>query len=184
MPEGVPIARAFLVLWARDRLKLAAAQGWLGKPLPALYGGPHVSHPSLRKHHVAPGDAVYPVCVSAGRLLLLCRVTVAEVLHVDDLALRQLADGTPRVPWDARAWLSPTCTDDVAVPSASTPLRDDCAMPAELLASIRLVNPKGQERPLKHVKNGRLTHTAGMDGHYYRLSDSTEALFRRLVGGE
>jgi hypothetical protein len=178
------MARAFLVLWAGGRLKQARDGGWVGKPLPALYGGPHVSHPSLRRHHVGPGDVVYPVCVSDGRLLVLCRATVAEVLDVDDLARRQVAGAAPRVPWGARAWLSPTCTDDAALLSASTPLRDDFAVPPDMLESIRLVNPRGQERPLKHVRDGRLTHTAGMDGHYYRLSEATDQMLQRLVSGQ
>ena len=176
------MARAYLVLWPRHRLKEAEERGWLGRPLPALYGGPHVSHPSLLRHKVGPGDAVYPVCVSDGRLLVLCRVRVEDVLPVDEFVRRQREGLAAKVPPETLSWLNPTCTEDAAVVRESTPLRADRAVPGELLEQIRLVNPKGQERPLKHVKGGRLTHTAGIDAHYHRLSDATAAMFDGVVG--
>ena len=71
----------------------------------------------------------------------------------------------PRVPHDALSWLRPTCTDDAAIVAQSTPVRVDCAVPGELLESIRLVNPRGVERALKQVRDRRVVHTAGIDGH-------------------
>lgn len=177
------MSRGFLVLWSKDRLKQARERGWVGKPLPALYGGPHVSHPSLLRHGVGPGDAVHPVCVSDGRLLVLCRVAVADVLPVDEFVRRQRDGTVAKVPPEAVPWLAPTCTDDAAVVRDSTPLRDDCAVPAEMLAALRLVNPRGEERALKHVADGRVLRTAGLDSHYYRLSDATDEAFARLTGG-
>ena len=175
------MGRAYLVLWSKDRLKQAAQAGWVGKPLPALYGGPHVSHPSLLRHKVASGDVVYPVSVFDGRLWIVCRATVGEMIPVEEFVRRQVEGILPRVPTGALSWLQPTCTTDAAVLADSTPLRVDCAVPAEVLGSVRLVNPKGQERPLKHVKDGRLTHTAGLDSHYYRLADATAGILAELV---
>src|SRR5688500_6080404 len=100
------MSRAYLVLWSRDRPTQAEARGWLGRPRPALDGGPHVSHPSLLSHRVAAGDVVYPVCVADGRLLILCRVAVAEVLPVDEFVRRQREEAAPRVPAEALSWLA------------------------------------------------------------------------------
>ena len=51
----VGVGAGWLVLWSKDRLKEARERGWVGRPLPALFGGPHVSHPSLLSHRVAGG---------------------------------------------------------------------------------------------------------------------------------
>jgi hypothetical protein len=171
--------RAYWVLWTQERLKAAEEDGCLGRPLPALYGGPHISHPSLMSHKVSAGDVVYPICVAQGRLLILCRVKVDEVVALVEFERRRAAGLIPAAP--TPSWLRPTCTDDAAVVRHCTPLRADCAVPPELLESIRLVNPKGEERPLKKVRDGRLTHTAGIDGHYYRLSDATRAMFDGVI---
>jgi hypothetical protein len=174
----------FIVLWAAHRLAEAERAGWLGRPVPALFGGPHVSHPSLMGHKVGAGDVVYPVCVSEGRLLVVCRVTVDAVMTTAEFAERRRSGAAARVPAEALPWLAPTCTDDVALARESTPLRADCAVPGAWLERIRLVNAKGQERALKHVAAGRLTHTAGISSHYYRLSAATRELLDRVVRGE
>jgi hypothetical protein len=110
------------------------------------------------------------------------RVRVAEVIPVEEFEVRQRAGLVQAVPAGDGWWLRPTCTDDAAVVGDSTPLRLDCVVPGKVLERVRLVNPKGEERGLKHVKEGRLTHTSGLDGHYYRLSEGTAVMFDEVIG--
>ena len=178
------MSNAFLVLWSKDRLKDAEKSGWVGRPLPALYGGPHISHPSLMRHKVSAGDVVYPVCVSQGRLLIVARVVVKQVLAVAEFIDMQRKEMVPRVPPQTHGWLVPTCTDDAAVVAESSPLRMDCAVPEEWVEKIRMLTPKGEERAIKHVKDGKIIRTAGIDGHYYRLSEETRRMFDEVIERE
>ncbi len=135
------------------------------------------------RHKVMAGDLVYPVSVSEGRLLILARVEVGEVMGVADFVEMQRAGKIPKVPAETLGWLKPTCTDDAASAAKSTPLRVDCAVPAEMVEKIRMLTPRGEERPIKHVKDGKVIRTAGIDGHYYRLSEATREMFDAVVSG-
>jgi hypothetical protein len=134
-------------------------------------------------HKVKAGDVVYPVSVSEGKLLILARVEVGEVMTVVDFVEMQRAGRIAKVPPETLGWLAPTCTDDAAAAVKSTALRVDCAVPGEMVEKIRMVTPKGEERPIKHVKDGKVIRTAGMDGHYYRLSEKTREMFDGVVAG-
>ena len=57
----VRVSDAYTVFWTMDRWLSAVAVGH--RPLPVLFGGPHLSEPSFRKAGVRVGDTVYPVTV-------------------------------------------------------------------------------------------------------------------------
>ena len=56
------MSEAYTVFWTIDRWLGALSVGH--KPLPVLFGGPHLSEPSFRRAGVRVGDLLYPVGVS------------------------------------------------------------------------------------------------------------------------
>ena len=74
MPQG------FCILWSADRVRDAKRAGFEGKCIPALFGGPHTSHPHLSRYHIGPGDSVYPINWRSGKIHVLCRAEIECVL--------------------------------------------------------------------------------------------------------
>lgn len=184
MPKGPTDGSAYMIYWSKERLHAAEANGKVGKIVPALYGGPHVSHPSLRRYHVSAGDSVFPVAAGDGRLFVICHVVVdgvydiLEYAAIEKLEAKAGRNGGTTADW---MFLAPTCTDDIATVRSATPIRNDRFVPAEQLGSVRILTKKG-ERPVSGLADGRVKHTAGLTGHYFRLSASTVELFRSLTG--
>jgi hypothetical protein len=177
------VASSFVVLWTGDRLKSATTSGWVGRSIPFAFGGPHSSHPRPSRYGVKAGDAIYPVAVSSGYLLVVCRFTVDTVVPLDAfLDDHAVADLRALLRPRGLAWLAPTCTDEAVTLRDATPVRLDCAVPAHQLTDIRFVNARG-ERPLNQIRNGRVTSSIGVSGHYLRLSADTASLFDEVVKG-
>ena len=103
---------AYTVFWTMDRWLSAVAVGH--RPLPVLFGGPHLSEPSFRKAGVRVGDVVYPVAVSNRRVHLVARMQVREMVLLGQEDGPTLIDA--RFP-EYRAWkfLAPTCTEEVVI---------------------------------------------------------------------
>lgn len=176
MPSLSP--RAFIVYWSADRVREAEASGCEGKPISALFGGPHVSHPRLSRYRIGLGDEIFPVGFSKGTLSVFLRATIERVLPLEefwrDLSARGLS--RPR----GLSWLIPTCTDEGAILRDCTPLALDRRLAPVELAQVRLAGPKG-ERALR-LKDGRLSNGGQVQGHYYRISIETAAMFRKITG--
>src|SRR5262245_31377434 len=110
---------------------------WLGalavghKPLPVLFGGPHLSEPSFRRAGVRVGDLVYPVAVSNRRAHVIGRMRVREMLLVGMTDGPTLID--QRFP-QFKAWkmLAPTCTEEVVIGTEGTSLRADLEIPSDV----------------------------------------------------
>ena len=159
------MTEAYTVFWTMDRWLGALAVGH--KPLPVLFGGPHLSEPSFRRAGVKVGDLLYPVAVMNRQVYLIARMRVREMLLLGQ------EDGTTLIdqrfpqfkPWKI---LAPTCTEEVVIGSEGTTLRADLPLPPDMLMRLSFRSQRG-ERPLKYVKDGELARSVGLHG-IYRLA--------------
>ena len=167
---------AYTVFWTMDRWLSAVAVGH--RPLPVLFGGPHLSEPSFRKAGVRVGDLLYPVAVSNRRVHLVARMQVREMLLLGQEDGPTLIE--QRFP-EYRAWkfLAPTCTEEVVIGMNGTAARVDLEIPREILDRLQFRSQRG-ERGLKHLKDGELTSSIGLQG-IYRLSTGSAGDFAALV---
>ena len=162
------MTEAYTVFWTIDRWLGALAVGH--KPLPVLFGGPHLSEPSFRRAGVKVGDLLYPVAVMNRQVYLIARMRVREMLLLGQ------EDGTTLIdqrfpqfkPWKV---LAPTCTEEVVIGSEGTTLRADLPLPPDMLMRLAFRSQRG-ERPLKYVKDGELARSVGLHG-IYRLAPSS-----------
>lgn len=163
---------AYTVFWTMDRWLSAVAVGH--RPLPVLFGGPHLSEPSFRRAGVRVGDVIYPVAVSNRRMHVVARMQVREMLLLGQEDGPTLIE--QRFP-EYRAWkfLAPTCTDEVVVGMNGTAPRVDLEVPPELLDRLHFRSQRG-ERRLKHVKDGELTSSIGLQGIYRLAAASADDL--------
>jgi hypothetical protein len=171
------VAEAYTVFWTMDRLLGAVTAGH--RPLPVLFGGPHLSEPSFRRAGVAVGDSIYPVAVSNRRVLVVARMRVREMLLLGQEDGPALID--QRFP-QFRAWkvLAPTCTEEVVVGMEGTVPRADLELPPEILQRLTFRSQRG-ERPLKQVKDGELTSAIGLQGIYRLTAASAKDLDELLA---
>lgn len=170
------MTESYTVFWTMDRWLGALSLGH--RPLPVLFGGPHLSEPSFRRAGVRVGDLIYPVAVMNRQVHLVARMRVREMVLLGQEDGTTLID--QRFP-QFRAWkvLAPTCTDEVIVGAEGTTLRSDLALPPETLMRLTFRSQRG-ERPLKHVKDGELARSVGLHG-IYRLADRSAAELSELV---
>jgi hypothetical protein len=170
------VSESFTVFWTMDRWLGALAVGH--KPLPVLFGGPHLSEPSFRRAGVRVGDLLYPVAVMNRRAHVVGRMRVREMVLLGQDDGPSLID--QRFP-QYKAWkvLAPTCTEEVVIGTEGTTLRADLEIPQEILERLTFRSQRG-ERPLKHVANGELTRSVGLHG-IYRLSHASAADLASLI---
>jgi hypothetical protein len=170
------MSESYTVFWTMDRWLGALAVGH--KPLPVLFGGPHLSEPSFRRAGVRVGDFVYPVAVMNRQVFVIARMRVREMLLLGQEDGPALID--QRFP-QYKAWkiLAPTCTEEVVVGAEGTTLHADLAVPPEVLARMTFRSQRG-ERALKYVKDGELTRSVGLHG-IYRLAATTATDFAALI---
>jgi hypothetical protein len=170
------VADAYTVFWTTDRWLSAVAVGH--KPLPVLFGGPHLSEPSFRRAGVKVGDEIYPVAVTNRRVHVVARMRVREMILLGSEDGPTLID--QRFP-QYRAWkfLAPTCTEEVLIGMEGIAPRTDLALSAETLERLTFRSQRG-ERRLKHVKGAELTSSIGLQG-IYRLSETSAAELSALI---
>ena len=171
------MAEAYTVFWTMDRLLGAVTAGH--RPLPVLFGGPHLSEPSFRRAGVSVGDSIYPVAVSNRRVLVVARMRVREMLLLGQEDGPALID--QRFP-QFRRWkvLAPTCTEEVVVGMEGTVPRADLELPPEMLSRLTFKSQRG-ERPLRQVKDGELTSAIGLQGIYRLTAGSAKDLDELLA---
>lgn len=179
------MSEAFTVLWNSDRVRIARTGGRVGKPLPFLFGGPHISQPSFLRAGVRPGDQVHPIFVKGGVLHVLASLIVERIVTVEDF----IAENPELYPPDRRGrWLGETlefaaagqpwlkavcwtCSDHVLIAGDSTPLSLQSALPQEALSRLTFRSKKAV-RPVKGLKDGKLTGVISLQG-IYRLTESS-----------
>lgn len=184
---------AFTTLWNRERYDAARRHAPPDFRLDLLFGGPHTSMPQFRRAGARAGDWIYPITLRGGVLHLLGRMRVERVLDLAefeeqsperaaayepfDLAIRPF---DPHVRRPETLFLAPTCTDEVVIGEAGTPLLFDLMVPPDEVARLRYVSRRG-ERPIKHVNpDGRVTSVVSLQG-IYRLAPASAAVLASLV---
>jgi hypothetical protein len=170
------VSESYTVFWTMGRWLSALSVGH--KPLPVLFGGPHLSEPSFRRAGVKVGDLLYPVAVSNRRVHLVAQMRVREMVLLGQEDGPTLIDQRfPQFkPWKI---LAPTCTDEVMIGFEGSVPRADLEIPAEVLVRLTFRSQRG-ERPLKYVKNGELTRSIGLHG-IYRLSQTSATDLANLM---
>jgi hypothetical protein len=140
------------------------------RPLRLVPGGHNAN--STFPSRLGPGDVLYPVAVERGELYVLARMPVAAKVRRDD-HLREHPEDAPYFTQGCGGW--------AAVGTAeATSLRLDVVAPAPLVEAFRFRSPKQGERAIKHLKDGRITHTIAFHG-VYEITDATRALLDALI---
>ncbi len=173
------MADSYTAFWTNERCRHLKRSGQEGARLEVLFGGPHQSEPSFRRAGVREGDDIYPVRVQDGIVYLLGRLRVRQLIALELGDQAGLGDYLRHYP--AWAVLAPTCTSEVVIGQDGTPLRLDLAIPPDLLARLRFRSRRG-ERGLKHIEDGRLKSSIGLQG-IYRLSRPSAAEIEALLLG-
>jgi len=180
----------YLVLWPNDWCNLLEKAGDVG-PLKVVYGGPHISVPSLGK--VKNGDMIYPVRVKAGCLYVLGRMKVEKIIDADSYLAQQAIIRPKGMLWDTASkivlkqysgyghQIPRNCVDDAAIGIEGTSLRFDFPFPSVLLSDLCLGPRPGDEKPL-NLKDGKVSHV-NLQGHFRRLSEGSVKLFDEIMKG-
>jgi hypothetical protein len=168
--SGIP--QSYTTLWTNDLCRLLARNGYAGRRLTVLFGGPHQSLPSFRLAGVRPGDRVFPVRVHQTRLHVLGRLEVARIIPYEEAAeeLAKLPDWSP---------LEGGCVSEVVLGRPGSPLDFGTTVPGELLERLTFRSRRA-ERRLRHVEDGRLLRSVSLQG-VYRLAPDSAAELDRLV---
>lgn len=172
MSEPSDAPQSFTTLWTNDLCRRLTRDGYTGRPLRVLFGGPHQSLPGFRLAGVRPGDHVFPLRVHRTRLHVLGRLEVARIIPYEEAAdeLAKLPDWSP---------LEGGCVSEVLVGPPGTPLDFGTTVPGELLERLTYRSRRA-ERRLRFVENGRLMRSVGLQG-VYRLAPGSAAELDRLV---
>lgn len=182
---------SFVVMWTIERSRWLQRVGDRG-PLEVVFGGPHISMPSINAVQVE--DTVYPVSIMSGALYIIAGLKVEELLSPEDFVRQRLGMVVPPAKtWGELFWeikrskpsighrIPTTCADLAATGSNGSEIRFDRQVPSPDLSSIRLGPKHGREQALKGVVKGRLMNNFSLQGHVRRLSSQSAALFAQLL---
>lgn len=189
MPIDAMSGALHVVLWSQERVQWLRRCGDDG-PLEVIFGGPHISQPSLAKIRI--GDVICPVWVKEGQLHVLGALRVQRILAPETYLMERWGFQRERgLTWsdvqnsaEGKRFghrVPHTCADLVGT---GTMLRWDCAVPAEALAALRFGPKPGQEVALKDVSDGLLTRSLSLQGHVRRASTETAARLMDLVDAD
>ncbi|MFD9034332.1 hypothetical protein ACFVZW_24795 [Streptomyces sp. NPDC059567] len=169
---------SYTTLWTNDLCRFLERSGYAGLRLTMLFGGPHQSLPSFERAGVKPGDTIHPVRAFRTRLHVLGAMEVSRIIPYED-AGAELDDEDYAKLLDWRALKAGGGVTEVLLGPPGSPLAFDTVVPADLLARLTFTSRRG-ERRLKHVEDGRLMRSAGVQG-IYRLAADSAAELRELV---
>ncbi|MFE1906047.1 hypothetical protein ACFW96_20630 [Streptomyces gardneri] len=173
------VANSYTTLWTNSLCRELERSGRAGQRLTMLFGGPYQSLPSFLRAGVRPGDRIYPVRAHRTRLHVLGVLEVADIVPYE-IAGSALPDDDYMKLLDWRL-LKTGWVTEVLVGPPGAPLSFDTVVPGDLLERLTYTSRRG-ERVLKHVEDGRLLRSAGLQG-IYRLAagsaDELDQLIRR-----
>jgi uncharacterized protein (TIGR02996 family) len=162
----------YTMLWPDDYCRFLAMNGELGKPLRFVWGG-HNKQTRFSDMKVRAGDYVYPLRVHDGRMYVVARMRVRQVLARKDYLRAHPAD---------EQWIRHSCAEEVLTGMEGTPIRFDLRVPPEMLERLRF-RSRTAERALKYVEEGRLVSSVGVQG-IFRLAAASIRDFDSLLAGE
>ncbi len=191
MPIDAMSGALHVVLWSQERVQWLRRCGDDG-PLEVIFGGPHISQPSLAKIRI--GDVICPVWVKEGQLHVLGALRVQRILAPETYLMerwgfqreRGLTWSNVRNSAEGRRFghrVPHTCAD-LAAAGTGTMLRWDRAVPAEALAALRFGPKPGKEVALKDVSDGLLTRSLSLQGHVRRACAETAVRLMGLVDAD
>lgn len=177
------MSNAYVTLWTKARC------AWLRRvrdhgPLFVLFGGPHISLPSMAQ--VKVGDTVFPVWVSDGKLRVIARMQVGRLITLAEYAREYLQLGSlpigpvsPEFPHQHpelghRAPVG--CIDQVAIASEGTPFNFERSIAPEDLPFLRFGPKAGKEKALSGLQDGLLVNSLSFQGHIRRASEQTRKI--------
>jgi N utilization substance protein B len=139
---GRPMKRYFTHYWNREQYQesLAGDKAVKGTPLD------HTAGTMFTLRGIKPGDIVYVVSVKEGRLYLIGKMEVGEILFSDEEARSRIG----YEPWSAPEHL---------IARVCTPIQPDLLVPADMVERLRFISPLGKVRP-KFDKPGVLNRQA------------------------
>jgi hypothetical protein len=204
-----PHPSAFTTLWTAEQVRKLRRAGLIGQPVSTTFGGPHTSAPRFSNAGVRPGDDVFPINIRDGRLMLLGRIRVGEILRADAFVARHpdlfdpilrhpefrrlephLDSATARAFWQLRLWLEdhpeldafcPGEADEVVIAMEASPVRLDVAVPPDSVKTLRWQPSRKPARPIKHLSAaGRIERSISLQG-IYRLAPDSADLLRTLI---
>ncbi|MGW5350323.1 hypothetical protein ACWERV_07370 [Streptomyces sp. NPDC004031] len=169
------MADAFTVLWTHDTCRALRKAGRVGERPPVAFSGIHSSLPKWSRTRA--GDEVYALHVNR------CEVFVVSRMRVLDLERRDCCGAAPAT-WQDPAYpghadwsmLGAGGCGAQAVHVDATPVRFDVPLPGEFLTRLTWRNLRGQTRGLKHVVDGRLERSTGLQGFYRLTPESADEL--------
>jgi hypothetical protein len=179
---------SYFVLWPNDWCKLLAQANDAG-PLQVIYGGPHISVPSLGEVRV--DDLIYPIIIKSGQLFIIGRMQVERITQAEVYLQEQNINKLDDNLWDTSApklikqkpelghRIPRNCVDDAATGSG-THFRFDFEVPIELVSGLQFGPKPGQEKGLSITKEGKISHVA-FQGHFRRLSHDSATLVADLM---
>jgi hypothetical protein len=184
----------FVVLWPAKRLAWLDRIGEIGMLPEVIYGSPHGSAPSLKRYGIQPGDRIFIVSLLRGDLYVVTRFVLDRVITTDayfkdhlglgdaDLALHlwKLSEklGAERPELGHR--LPFGCVDEAALPREASPMRLDLLVPRAVLEELRFRPKRGEAYGLP-LRDGKITKTNSVQGHFYRLIPESTAALDALV---
>ncbi|MFE5793056.1 hypothetical protein ACFQ8C_10840 [Streptomyces sp. NPDC056503] len=171
------MANSYTTLWTNDLCRELERSGEEGLRPTILFGGPFGSQPSFLRAGVRPGDTVYPVRAHRTRLHVLGSMEVSRVLTHEEAGAELHDDDYAKLLYWRR--LKTGFVSEVLLGPPGSPLSFDTVVPGDLLERLTFTSRRG-ERTLKHVEDGRLLRSAGVQG-VYRLAPASAAELRRLV---
>ena len=181
------------LLWTNDYCRKLKRAGDAGRPLRVVFSGSHLSQPSLASFGVVPGDCIFVIRVDKGRLFLVGGLRIREYVTLDaylrqvlglpesyaSLGLFELED---RLAKERPEWghlLPWGCLQAVAL-GDGTPIAFDRIVPPDVVERMRFVSRQG-ERPIKHLADGLIKSTLGLQGGAYHLSDVSATELMKLL---
>lgn len=182
------MSESFVVLWSQERVKRlrkAADDG----PLEVIFGGPHISQPSIEKVRV--GDKIFPIASAGGKLFLLAMLSVEEILDPEEfVSARFCVERRSALSWgevffssDGRKFghrIPQTCAD-LAARGTGTKFNWSRQISAGELEQLRFGPRVGKEMPAKGISGGLLKSSLSFQGHVRRTSRETGDLLNRLI---
>ena len=103
----------------------------------------HTASNGFRQRGVAAGDRLYVISISGGRLRVVGRLDVEDIVtqqRATELFGRTMGDGTEHI---------------VARPGSGTPRRSDAYVASQRLGEVEFVGPDGEVMPPKLNRSGQ-----------------------------
>lgn len=128
--------RYFTLYWKWEQYQGSLAGGKAVPETPL----DHTAGAMFTKRGIEPGHIVYVVSEKKGRLYLIGKMEVGEILFSDDEARSRIG----YEPWSAPEHL---------IARACTSIQPKLVLPADMVARLRFISPSGRVRP-KFVEPG------------------------------